>query len=324
MTQINDKAPLHKKASRVIGARGKEPGLARVEQTVKHAEALLRRGVPAENLDRHDERILHKIVVDHAVEDVDSRVVAGRRKQRVRGVERDGPQSETVVPQCAVRLRRQIKVEPAQPAVVAADDEVVAARVHSHARDPAAAGHKRLDERLRVQVVDTHVRLGRNEENGLVGVEQGALHVARALAERALRDLLLQRVHTDGLGAGIVRHRHEVAALVVPREPADLPGVRDVDADAALLVLVLDEGPVEDALAALVVRLLLQQLLRGLGGGAGAHARGKQGDCVAVCNGDEVDRSIRAPRDDSDGLADRNNLDAAPSENLPQANGPVI
>ena len=63
------------------------------------------------------------------------------------------------VPEDFVRLVAELEVEPAQLAVVPADDEVVARGVHVHRGDPADAWGQRLEQLLLGEVVHPHVSL---------------------------------------------------------------------------------------------------------------------------------------------------------------------
>ena len=115
--------------------------------------------VAAQDLDRHDERVLHQVVVDHAMEDVDGRVVRAAGEERVPAVVGHLAHCLPVVPQHLVRLGREVRVEPAQPAVVRADDQVVAHRVHVQRRHPLDARLQLLRQLLPHQVVHAHVAL---------------------------------------------------------------------------------------------------------------------------------------------------------------------
>ena len=64
-----------------VDAAGEEPGLGGVEGTVHDTVgAIARVGVDA--LERHYERVVHQVVVHHAVEDVDHAILAARGKER--------------------------------------------------------------------------------------------------------------------------------------------------------------------------------------------------------------------------------------------------
>ena len=79
----------------------------------------------AEDFDGHEERVLHKIVVHHAVEDVDVGVVTAAGEQRVAAVEGDLAQGKLVVSKRLVRFGTEIEIEPAEAAVKTANNNVV-------------------------------------------------------------------------------------------------------------------------------------------------------------------------------------------------------
>ena len=128
--------------------------------------------------------------------------------------------------ECLVGFVGEIHIVPTDPAVVAADDEVVAAGVDGHGGDPLGGAQQLLGQLLLAEVVDAHVALRGHEEEGLAGVEQHALHHAAALAEGGVRGLLGQPVDQHGAGAGLGGHGREVVAPVVPRQRLDALGGR--------------------------------------------------------------------------------------------------
>jgi len=96
---------------------------------------------------------------------------------------------EVFVPKDLVGPGAEVEIEPAHTPVVRADDEVVASRVHRDARDPLDSGLEGLEETLALQIVDAHVTLGGQEEDGLRRMELDHLHISGLLAERSLRRL---------------------------------------------------------------------------------------------------------------------------------------
>ena len=99
---------------------------------------------------------------------------------------------------------------PETAVVLRADQHVVAARVHMHGRDHAAARQQRLRERLLHQIVDAHVRLAGHEQQRLARVELARGDLAAALAERALARPLAELVHDDALRRAAGARRDEV------------------------------------------------------------------------------------------------------------------
>mmetsp|Transcript_28549 Transcript_28549/g.72641 ORF Transcript_28549/g.72641 Transcript_28549/m.72641 type:complete len:248 (-) Transcript_28549:1756-2499(-) len=192
-------------AARAVRARGEQPGLRGVPRAVRHS-LVIRDGVTPQHLERHQERVGHKIRVHHAVEHVRSAVVSGRRKQRVGAVERSAAQRGAVVPQRLVRLVRQVQVVPGEPLVVRAHKHVVPAGVHRQAGRLPAAAHQLLGQRLLGQVVHAHVVARRHEEEGLGGVEQHARDTPLVLPERRLAHALGQLVHQHRLRVACRRH----------------------------------------------------------------------------------------------------------------------
>lgn len=104
--------------------------------------------VATQDLEGYDERVLHEIAVDCAVEDMDGTVVGRRGEQGIGGVVSDGPERLGVVsrrvstdlrcecsnaPQSFVWLGAEVKVEPTQLLIVTANDQIVTERVNIHA-----------------------------------------------------------------------------------------------------------------------------------------------------------------------------------------------
>lgn len=120
--------------------------------------------VALEHLDGHNDGVLHDIVDDLGMEDLQGSVVAGVGKQGELAMELDGADGLCVEAHRLEGAGGQLKLVPQQPAVVGADDEVVAARVDVEARDPAGTRLNDLDELLALQVVAPDHALGRDEE----------------------------------------------------------------------------------------------------------------------------------------------------------------
>jgi len=149
---------LNKQANGRVGTAAEDPRLLGVELAVEDTE-VVGDAVAAEDLDGDDERVLEQVGVDHAVEDLDRGVVRARGEQGQMRVEVDLADRVRVVPQRTVRLAGELEVEPAQTFVVAAHDQVLAARMNRHARDPLAARHQLFHELLLEQVVHADVSL---------------------------------------------------------------------------------------------------------------------------------------------------------------------
>jgi hypothetical protein len=81
----------------MIGTGGENPGLSGMELTVKDSQ-VIGDFMSFEDLQRDNEGVLHKVVVDHGVENVDGAVVGSRGEQRVFGVEVHGSHGPAVVP----------------------------------------------------------------------------------------------------------------------------------------------------------------------------------------------------------------------------------
>jgi hypothetical protein len=71
-----------------VRTRAYKPRMARDPAHLEHAEALTDL-VPTQDLERHDERVCHEVVVHARMEDLNRAIVAARRKQWVRRVERE-------------------------------------------------------------------------------------------------------------------------------------------------------------------------------------------------------------------------------------------
>lgn len=117
---------------------------------------------------------------------------------------------------------------PQAAAVLGADKDVVAAGVHMHGGDDAAAGEQRLGERLLHKVVDADIRLAGDEQQRLARVELAAGDLALALAERALAGALAQLVHDDALRRAAGARRHEVVPPAHAATPRWRVGGRNV------------------------------------------------------------------------------------------------
>eukprot|EP00964_Phaeocystis_antarctica_P003746 scaffold2018_cov56-Phaeocystis_antarctica.AAC.2 len=184
-----------------VAAGGEEPRPRGVEGDGHDADVL---GglVAAQDLDRHDERVGHEVVVDAAVVDVHRGVVGGGGEERQGGVVGDAAHGELVRAQGLVRRGGEVHVEPAELLVVGAEDQVVAARV-----------------------VHAHVPLRGHEEERLARVEGDALDAPLALGEGRARRALGRLVQQHGARCPLGRHARQVVALVVPADEARALGV---------------------------------------------------------------------------------------------------
>ena len=96
-------------------------------------------GMSLEDLHRHDHRVGHQVTEHLPVEDVRGTVIAGGREERVGWVERHATDGCIMVPECPVRLSRQIEVKPADSTIFSTKDDMIAARMDGHARDNTGA-----------------------------------------------------------------------------------------------------------------------------------------------------------------------------------------
>mmetsp|Transcript_13776 Transcript_13776/g.32143 ORF Transcript_13776/g.32143 Transcript_13776/m.32143 type:complete len:283 (-) Transcript_13776:1150-1998(-) len=100
-------------------------------------------------------------------------------------------------------------------------------------RNPAAPGDEPLDHGLFHQVVDAHVLLIGDKQEGLVGMETRHLGFSLGLAEGLLRISLAQLVDEDGRGSRLGADRHKVISLGVPSDLGHLrPGPERTDGTA--------------------------------------------------------------------------------------------
>lgn len=76
-----------------------------MEDTLQHFGGLFHTG-RFQHFDRHDERVLEEVLVDHRMANDHRAVVGGRRKQGVLSVERDTANGSLVVTQRLVRSSR--------------------------------------------------------------------------------------------------------------------------------------------------------------------------------------------------------------------------
>jgi len=215
-----------------VRARGEEPGLRRVEDRVQHAQALRAHAVAAQDLDGHDERVGAEVVVHARVEHVQRAVVGCRRHERCGAVESHAAHALGVVAQRLEGLLAQLRVEPHGAVVEGAQDEVVAAGVDVHARDPLDAALQLGLQRLLLQVVDAHRVLVRHVQERLGGVEGRRLRESLVLGEGALARALGDLVDHDRARGGAWADGHGVVALGVPVQALDLVGVLDGQQDA--------------------------------------------------------------------------------------------
>ena len=122
------------------------------EILVKEAGGLVNlhvaRRVRAQNLQRHDERVLVQICAHRTVEHVHGGVVRGGGEQRVLFVERHGANAVGVARHHLVRHVGEVHVEPLQLTVAPADDDVVAAGVCGEAGHAVPARHQLLHQAL--------------------------------------------------------------------------------------------------------------------------------------------------------------------------------
>lgn len=86
-----------------IRSRTDQPGFSRVPLHIQHAEAVLD-VMPAQDLERDDQRVLHQVRIDGPVEDLDGTVVRGRGEEGVRPVVNDRSESLGMIP-IGMRMR---------------------------------------------------------------------------------------------------------------------------------------------------------------------------------------------------------------------------
>ena len=88
---------------------------------------------------RHNKSILQEVIVDEAVENVDSAVIRGRSKQSIFGigVEIDLSDGSFVISQGLVRrLPRHVHVKPEHLLVIGSQNEIVSFGVHRNRGNP--------------------------------------------------------------------------------------------------------------------------------------------------------------------------------------------
>ena len=143
-----------------------------------------------QNFNRDHESILQQVIVDHAIEDIDSSVVTGARKQRELAIAVEGhlPDGFIVVFERLVRtFTRHVHIKPQNFLIVGAQNEVVALRVHRYARNPLGARAVLADNGLLLKVVLEDCGLRSGEKVRFCRVERHTLHDAISRREGLLR-----------------------------------------------------------------------------------------------------------------------------------------
>jgi len=153
----------------------------------RHHAHLTHHRVAPQDLHRHDQGVLHQIIVHGGVKDVHGPVVRPRGHERVGPVEGYRPHGLGMVFEGLVGERGEVQVEPDDAPVVGRDQDVVASRVDVKRADPLTPRQQLLHQDLFDQMVDSDVRLGGEEEEGFVGMEGDGLDLPVGLFEGALR-----------------------------------------------------------------------------------------------------------------------------------------
>mmetsp|Transcript_24504 Transcript_24504/g.49110 ORF Transcript_24504/g.49110 Transcript_24504/m.49110 type:complete len:330 (+) Transcript_24504:159-1148(+) len=227
---------------------GKEPWLRRMERHRHDAQMVL--GLMAlEDFEWHDQRVRHQICIHPAVVNVDGGVVCRGCKQRQPRMIRDRPHCKLVCSHCLVGRGGQVRVKPAEAAVIGAENQVVAPWVHGNRRDPLDRRRELLGELLLEQMVNTDVSLRRNEKERLGRVEGDGFNATLGLGERASCRALGNLVEQHGLGRAFGTHTRQVVTTVVPSRRRGTFNMRRLPHNAlcAQSSVCLDPHPVRPA-----------------------------------------------------------------------------
>lgn len=119
------------------------------------------------DLDGNNEGILHEIIVNHAVEDLEGTIITGRGKERLVPMVGDRSDSLLMISKGLVRLGGEVHIEPTSSPVICTDEDIITLRMDIHAGNPSYTRLKGLDELLLLQVVHAYITLG------LGGYEEG-------------------------------------------------------------------------------------------------------------------------------------------------------
>lgn len=295
-----------------------------MEGDVQHAQVPAQR-VALQHLHGHQQRVLQQVVVHHAVAHDDAAVVGAGCKERVPGVEGHGTQGLLVVPQHFVGLGGKVQVEPHQLAVVAATDDVVPCRVHSHAGHPLAVGHQLLGELLPQQVVDADAALGGHQQEGPGGVEGHTLHLPVATAEWTLAAAPAQLVEQHLGVAWGGQHHSQVVPTCVPRHLCHGLVMADAQPQAPLALLLGDVQPAGRLHSRLLSRGEgTQQLVRAAHHQPISQQWVQQQHRVLRGCSHQADGGVGVPGDAPDHTAHRHGPHAAGSGHLPEPQRAVI
>ncbi|KAH3662334.1 hypothetical protein OGAPHI_005586 [Ogataea philodendri] len=193
------------------------PAHVQNSQTVDHL-------VAGQFLQRNQQRVVHQVVVDGAVENVHGSVVGSRTEQRQTAlVVGHRTHSLVVVPQGLIRRGAEIQIVPQNTLVVRTGQNMVtAARMDIHARKPSGARKQLLLQLLLLQIVNSNVPLRHHHQNRLGRMELSVHHDSLALVEWRLRRVTRELVDQNRrLVASFGRNSDEIVATTVPGHPLE-------------------------------------------------------------------------------------------------------
>lgn len=135
-------------------------------------------------------------------------------------MEHDLADAFAMVPQCLVGLHARVQVEPAQPAVVTADQHIVPLGMDGHGGDCVTRRLERLLQLLFRQVVNAYAPLRAHKEKRLQWMKNGLLD-ERQFLKRRLRSQPGQLMQDD-MAAVLANYSCKIVALAMPSDTGDL------------------------------------------------------------------------------------------------------
>lgn len=150
-----------------------------------------------EDLKRHNAGVAKHVTGNASMENLQRPIVTCVCEELIAttGMEFDGADGLTVVPQCLVGALREFEVVPQETTVVGSHDQVISAsrsrrsRVNIEGRNPAGTRLDDFDEKLAGEIVRTHCPLVCDEQDRLRGVEVGGLWCSTTLYTSAEGEL---------------------------------------------------------------------------------------------------------------------------------------
>lgn len=307
-----------------VGSRREDPRLCGVKDDIQDAQVP---GdiVSSKNFDRHNERILQEVIVDHAVTHNYGAVIRSGGKERVLSVEGHRPQSFLMMSEDLVRFCGEIHVKPGQLGVITSIDQIVTCRVYGDAGDPLAVGEQLLGQLLLQQIVDSYISLCGHEEEWAGGMELDSLDLTFAFAEWVLAASAAELMYED-LSVPIIREDYcKIVPATMPCHLLYCLLMLDPEPKSLIIICPLCCCPGHRLLLLLLRCLVrLQMLICGTAEEMVSKARVQNDDCVLHTCGHQHQGGVRVPAHTFDGPVQTDSFHTTTGTNFPEPECGVV